>query len=341
MHLETLMLLPVFWLWPALSLESTPHCILHRSFKPPQLLTRKNSLTWGFLQERITTTDYNGSRFKYPVFLNTVQSFLAAMTGFVYLTVSTKHPHKPGRPLPIFPSRNIIYPLLLVALTSSLSSPFGYASLAHIDYITFILAKSCKLLPVILLHTTVFRRRYPLYKYLVVLAVTLGVAVFTLHHPAEASKASKHASKSTEGRNVTWGLLLLSINLLFDGLTNSTQDYIFRAFKPFTAPQMMCAMNVMSTSLTATYLIAAPYIAQTPIGPFLGMKGGDELSKALNFVQKYPSVGYDVVAFGIAGAVGQVAICKSTFHAITCLYPNSIQSTRLPISPHLSSLPLQ
>lgn len=300
-----------------------------------------NSLTWGFLQERITTTDYNGSRFKYPVFLNTVQSFLAAMTGFIYLTVSTKHPHKPGRPLPIFPSRNIIYPLTLVALTSSLSSPFGYASLAHIDYITFILAKSCKLLPVMLLHTTVFRRRYPLYKYLVVLAVTLGVAVFTLHHPAEASKASKHASKagSSEGRNATWGLLLLAINLLFDGLTNSTQDYIFQKFKPFTAPQMMCAMNVMSTSLTATYLIAAPYIAQTPIGTFLGMKGGDELSKALAFVQKYPTVGYDVVAFGFCGALGQVAIC--TFHLCiaSAFTADLLQSTQSPTSRLWSSSP--
>ncbi|KAF2101901.1 UAA transporter [Rhizodiscina lignyota] len=269
-------------------------------------------LTWGFLQERITTTTYgtpsSPERFKYPVFLNTVQSLLAAFTGFIYLTVSTKHPHKPGRPLPIFPSRAIVYPLLLVAFTSALSSPFGYASLAHIDYVTFILAKSCKLLPVMFLQTTVFRRRYPLYKYIVVFLVTLGVAVFTLHHPATANKASKHASKSSEERNVTWGLLLLGINLLFDGLMNSTQDYIFQTFKPFSAPQMMCAMNLTSSFLTSLYLVLSPYVAQTPVGAFLGMGKGDELREALDFVTKYPSVGYDVVAFGFCGAVGQVFI---------------------------------
>ncbi|KAI6080425.1 hypothetical protein F4821DRAFT_251577 [Hypoxylon rubiginosum] len=41
-----------------------------------------------------------------------------------------------------------MWPLLLVAVTSSLASRFRYASLAHINYIKFLLAKSCKLLPV-------------------------------------------------------------------------------------------------------------------------------------------------------------------------------------------------
>jgi solute carrier family 35 (UDP-galactose transporter), member B1 len=299
-------------------------------------------LTWGFLQERITTTDYAGSRFKFPVFLNTVQSFIAALTGYAYLFASTKHPHRAG-PLPVFPSRRILYLVLAVAFTSSLASPFGYASLAHIDYITFILAKSCKLIPVMLLHTTVFRKRYPLYKYLVVLAVTLGVAVFTLHHPGEATKASKHKSKAgAEGRNVPLGLLLLGINLLLDGLTNSVQDHIFQKFKSFSPAQMMCAMNVMSTSLTACYLTSAPYVASTFVGEFLGMKGGDELSKALAFVRAHPSVGYDVVAFGVCGALGQVAICTFLLEILTqvckMLTPPS-QSIQSPTSPPSSSSP--
>lgn len=147
---------------------------------------------------------------------------------------------------------------------------------------------------------------------MVVFLVTLGVAIFTLHHPSTASKASKHASKSSEERNTAWGLLLLFVNLLFDGLTNSTQDYIFQKFRPFSAPQMMCAMNVMSSALTAAYLLGAPYVAQTPIGAFLGMGSGNEMAQALDFVKKYPSVGYDVVAFGFCGAVGQVFICKWT-----------------------------
>ncbi|RYF63305.1 MAG: hypothetical protein EOO39_28775 [Cytophagaceae bacterium] len=97
----------------------------------------------------------------------------------------------------------------MLAPPSSLSSPFGYASLAHVDYITFILAKSCKLLPVMFLHVTLYRRKYPFYKYAVVALVTAGVAIFTLHQPAGSKK------KGNQSGNSTYGLVLLGINLLF------------------------------------------------------------------------------------------------------------------------------
>lgn len=241
-----------------------------------------------------------------------MQSAFAALTGYAYLLSSKP---KGGPVPPIFPSQRIFFPLALVAVTSSLASPFGYASLKYIDYVTFILAKSCKLLPVMFLHLTVFRKRYPLYKYAVVALVTMGVAVFTLHHPSTAKKAGKHNSANAVGNNTTWGLLLLGINLLFDGLTNSTQDHIFTAFKPFSGPQMMCAQNIMSTVLTSAYLLLSPYIAQTPVGAFVGMSAqdGGELQEALSFVTRYPQVGWDVLSFAACGAVGQVFICKFFF----------------------------
>ncbi|KAF2837685.1 UAA transporter [Patellaria atrata CBS 101060] len=268
-------------------------------------------LTWAVLQERITTTSYGPSskpqKFTYPVFLNTIQSAFAAISGYIYLRSSTPK----GRRTPaIFPTRAILIPLTLVAVTSSLASPFGYASLSHIDYITFILAKSCKLLPVMALHITIFRKRYPLYKYGVVMLVTLGVAVFTLHHPSSSKKSKKGAEQSS-----AWGLLLLGINLLFDGLTNSTQDYIFGAYRPYTGPQMMCAQNIMSTLLTTSYLLLSPYISGTGLGNYLGMvtKGG-ELQQALDFVTTYPKVGWDVLGFAACGAVGQVFIFYALEH---------------------------
>ncbi|CZS93537.1 hypothetical protein WAI453_001065 [Rhynchosporium graminicola] len=275
-------------------------------------------LTWALLQERLTTTPYGSEKeiFKFPVFLNTVQSLFAALVGYVYLQYDTKG----SATAPIFPNRRIIVPLFLVAVTSSLASPFGYASLAHIDYITFILAKSCKLLPVMFLHITLFQRRYPLYKYLVVLAVTSGVAVFTLHAGSGKSKPSKAAINPD--RNSTWGLLLLGINLLFDGLTNTTQDYIFQSFQPYKGPQMMCANNIMSTLLTLSYLALSPYLVHTSIGEYLGMDitsgGGGEFSAALGFMARHPSVWYDVLGFAICGAVGQVFIfyTLSTFSSL-------------------------
>ncbi|KAF2665006.1 UAA transporter [Microthyrium microscopicum] len=271
-------------------------------------------LTWGILQERITTTTYGpawkSEKFKYPIFLNTVYSIFAALSGLVYLYAATSHPHKPGRPAPIFPTAKILPPLLLVSITSSLASPFGYAALNYIDYITFLLAKSCKLLPVMFLHLTIFRKRYPLYKYLVVALVTLGVAIFTIHHPSAASKAAKHKSKA--GTNASWGLFLLGINLLFDGLFNTTQDYIFTTFKPYSGPQMMCAQNILATALTSSYLLLVPFLAPTAIGQYLSLPIGDELREALAFIGRHPQVGYDVLAFSACGAFGQVFV----FHTL-------------------------
>ncbi|KAI1633744.1 UAA transporter [Biscogniauxia mediterranea] len=269
-------------------------------------------LTWAYLQEKLTTTPHGPPGqtevFKYPVFLNTIQSLFAAATGGLYLYLSTP---RGSRVPPVIPSRQILAPLLLVALTSSLASPFGYASLAHIDYITFLLAKSCKLLPVMFLHITLFRRRYPLYKYLVVAAVTAGVAVFTLH----SGKGGKGAAAAQRGGgdNSTWGLLLLAINLLFDGLTNSTQDYIFAAFRPYSGPQMMCANNLMSTAVTAAYLALSPWLVHTGLGRWFGMDaagGAGEFAEALAFMARHPGVWADVLGFAACGAVGQVFICE-------------------------------
>ena len=241
--------------------------------------------------------------------LNSIQSSFAAITGFLYLLYSTPRAQK----IPsVFPNARILIPLLLVSISSSLASPFGYASLAHIDYLTFILAKSCKLLPVMFLHLTIFRKRYPMYKYAVVLLVTVGVATFTLHHPGTSKKA---ANKSGSGSSL-YGIFLLSINLLLDGLTNTTQDHVFTSphlYTRFSGPQMMVAQNVMSTVLTTVYLLLIPYVSANstvhallplPISP----STGTELASAISFMSRHPEALKHVLGFAACGAVGQVFI---------------------------------
>ncbi|KAK2733883.1 UDP-galactose transporter [Myotisia sp. PD_48] len=276
-------------------------------------------LSWGVLQEAITTTDYPAfqptkdipnpptERFTFSVVLNTIQSFLAAITGILYLQLST--PRGATRPA-IFPTRRIAIPLVLVSLSSSLASPFGYASLSHLDYVTFILAKSCKLLPVMVLHLTIFRKRYPLYKYGVILLVTLGVATFTLHHPSSGKKRSNN----NQGNSSMFGLFLLFINLLLDGLTNTTQDHIFSSpniYGKFSGPQMMVAQNFISTIITSGYLLVIPQISSSilPLVPLpIPPSQTSELSSALGFLSRHPQATKDVLAFAMCGAIGQLFI---------------------------------
>jgi UDP-galactose transporter B1 len=282
---------------------------------------KRTSITWGVIQERLTTTTHGpqGLRFKYPIFLNTVQSSFAAMTGYLYLlTTSPRDPKTGKRQIPpIFPDTAILPLLFLVAVTTSLASPFGYASLKHIDYVTFILAKSCKLLPVMALHISLFQKKYPMYKYMVVICVTLGVSVFTLHNPSVAKKAAKKAGSADPDASRAVGLFLLGVNLLFDGLTNTVQDNIFTKYKGrISGPQMMCASNIMCTALTLSYLLLQPFLASSPLGSYIGLSStsAGEFNEAWQFVRAFPAVGLDVLGFAACGAVGQVFIFATLAH---------------------------
>jgi UDP-galactose transporter B1 len=251
------------------------------------------------------------------VFLNTIQSSFAAVVGLLYLVASRPK----GTPIPpIIPSMSMVLPLLTVALTTALASPFGYASLAHIDYITYLLAKSCKLLPVMALQVTLFGRRYPRYKYMVVAAVTAGVAVFTLHSGKARQSKGNAGDDDDKTRNATWGMVLLGVNLLFDGLTNTTQDWIFRQVQ-FSGPQMMCAINILMTLVTGTYLVLSPWLVHTTMGEWLGMDlvgTAGELRAARDFMVQHPGVWRDVLGFAACGAVGQVFICELPPRVLAC-----------------------
>jgi solute carrier family 35 (UDP-galactose transporter), member B1 len=279
------------------------------------------------------TTTPRTEYFRYPVVLNTIQSLFASLTGSIYLFSSSKP--SSGR-ISIFPTNAIIAPLLLISITSSLASPFGYASLAHVDYLTFVLAKSCKLLPVMFLHITLFQRRYPLSKYVIVLAVTAGVAIFTVYHPPSSLKSKAKAGAS--GSSI-YGLILLGINLLFDGLTNTIQDHIFTSparYGKFSGPQMMAAQNIIATFLTSTYLLLTPMIPPSLL-PTMAQSSGHELSSAISFLQRHPSVLYDVLGFAACGAVGQLFIF-ATLERFSSLLLVTVTVTRKMLTMLLSVL---
>lgn len=245
-------------------------------------------LSWAVLQERIATTPYGSDKriFRASLVLNTAQSLAATLTGSIYL-LFRKRGTSPVKTLSeIYSTREVLLKFVLIALTSSAASPFGYASLKYIDYPTQILGKSCKLLPVMALGVLVYGRKFPPHKYFVVAMVTTGVAMFTLYNgKAHASKAKVDSS--------WWGLLLLSVNLLLDGLTNSTQDQMFKQYKSITGPSMMVGLNFMSSVLVSSYLLS-------------GLSS--ELSGAVQFMSEHPAIIKDILLFAFCGAMGQLAI---------------------------------
>ncbi|CAO1634886.1 unnamed protein product [Sympodiomycopsis kandeliae] len=211
-------------------------------------------------------------------------------------------------------SSNSISPLLLryllISSLQSCSSQLGLHSLAHgISYPTLTLAKSCKLVPVLLMNVILYRRKFPLYKYMVVAAVTAGISMFMLFSAESEKKRAKGGGK---GDSLV-GLALLSLNLIFDGATNSTQDDVFHKYS-VSGPQMMLVMNGLSSLLMGASLVLP--LHQLPLIGALagsGAKGGgsSELSSALAFIGRHPQVVRDLVAYAAAGAIGQVAIFET------------------------------
>ncbi|KAI9471994.1 MAG: UAA transporter [Benjaminiella poitrasii] len=247
-------------------------------------------LTWGVVQERVSTTPYGDAsspkKFRFFIVLNLIQSIIAAFVAFIYLRLSGRHLQIARTP------KSLFLKYAQVALFNCTGSPFGYAALKHIDYPTMILGKSCKLVPVLIMNVLVYRRKFPIHKYFCVILVTTGVSLFMLYQPAKSSAVAA---------NSAWGLFLLFMNLCIDGLTNATQDQIFAQFGQFVSGQhMMFYMNAFGSLLSASYLLLHPY--------------NDELQQAIAFCQLHPAVIRDVLLFGFCGAVGQCFIFYTLQH---------------------------
>lgn len=237
-------------------------------------------LTWAVLQERITTTPYGDDNriFSASNAITGIQSTFACLTGYAFLRL------RRGSRMPLVPrDYSLIRNYLLVAGFQALSVPFQYASLRYVDYVTMLLAKSCKLVPVMAVHLLLHRTRFPAYKFAVVGLVTIGVSIFSLYHPTSKSGPTSDSQ--------AWGFLLLSINLLLDGLYNTTQDQMFKHHRGLTGPHMMTVLNF----LTAVLGFGAVAIS-------------NQLHEVMWFAQHHPQVYRDIALFGICGAIGQVFV---------------------------------
>jgi len=175
-----------------------------------------------------------------------------------------------------------------------------------------VLAKSCKLVPVMLMNVVLYRRKFAPYKYLVVALVTIGITSFMfLGDEKKGHKNSRTSGKSTvSGWAQLIGMLYLLANLLLDGVVNSTQDQIFQTFKP-SGQQMMFHINLFSTLIsTALSLLPLPHIPV--IHPT--DSGQLELVYAIQLFKSHPDALKALAQFAITGALGQLFIYETLQH---------------------------
>ncbi|WVQ93971.1 hypothetical protein IAU59_001049 [Kwoniella sp. CBS 9459] len=205
--------------------------------------------------------------------------------------------------------------LLQVSLFQTIAGPIGFLALRHISYPTMVLGKSCKLIPVLLLNVILYRRRFSPHKYVVVALVTVGISLFMLM--AEGGKKKKGGSDSA------WGLWLLVVNLLIDGLTNSTQDQIFSAYRSFTGQQMMFCMSFFTQLLLLPALLLPlpnhplSLLSHLPL-PLSSSVATSPLTfsqpailTSVSFLYSHPTALAPLVAYALLGGLGQLFIFET------------------------------
>ncbi|POV95229.1 hypothetical protein PSHT_15783, partial [Puccinia striiformis] len=244
------------------------------------------------IQERLSTTPYEDPSGGSPKYFKSV----------IFLNTKSSKPLKSSKLVTKDQNRLALLGCCLqCAILNSLGSPFGYASLKHIDYPTMILGKSCKLVPVMIMNIILYRRKFAVHKYIVVGMVTIGISLFMLF--------ANHGSKASKGpQQSTYYWLIYSLM----GATNSTQDEIFSRFT-ISGSQLMFIMNALATIITLAVLQAP---IPTAISSFFGTSNssGNEFTAAIEFIKSSPKVLQDILLFSSAGAIGQLFIFETLSH---------------------------
>ncbi|GKY98453.1 hypothetical protein MPSEU_000802700 [Mayamaea pseudoterrestris] len=217
-------------------------------------------------------------------------SFLFVTSGLYTLTAAAGRYVRDETPTTIPPAR-----FAILGLTSMGSTFCSVRSLRYVIYPIQVLAKSCKPVPVMLMGT-LMGKRYPMKKYVNVVMIVLGVALFM---GAGDKKKSSDADGNTDSAAQVIGILLLFVSLCFDGGTGAYEDKLMsvHSVQPF---DLMYNIQLGKTILAGVGLLV--------------------FNQVHVFLQMIQDMGFLLVALGLTGALGQVFIFVTIakFGALTC-----------------------
>lgn len=263
-------------------------------------------LSWGLLQEKIITQQYvsyttgaDGQRvasepahFRDSQFLVFVNRLLAFALSAAWLLM---RPHCNGGGAGANESsaaaaaataarrhRAPLFKYSYASLSNIASAWFQYEALKFVSFPTQVLAKSCKIMPVMLMGRIVSRQRYEFYEYLTAALISLGMVCFLL---GSADGSAHHSTVTTLA-----GVLLLVLYLVADSFTSNWQAALFRQYG-MSSVQMMCGVSAFSALFT---------------GASLAVQGG--FAESVAFAVRYPKFAVDCVVLSASSAVGQMFI---------------------------------
>ena len=183
------------------------------------------------------------------------------------------------------------------AVLGCMSMGSTFCSVRSLRYVIFpiqVLAKSCKPVPVMIIGA-LLGKKYPMKKYINVLAIVTGVGLFMGGGDTSNKKTSPDGSPASQ----LTGIILLFISLCFDGGTGAYED------------KLMAVHSVGPFDLMYNIQMAKMIIAG--VGLLI-------LNQVHVFLSMVNEMGFMLIALGLSGAMGQVFIFVtiSKFGALTC-----------------------
>ena len=245
------------------------------------------------------TQSYDGERFTNSQFLVFVNRILAWFVAGVYI-FSTRQPRHIGP----------FYEYSYASISNTLSSWCQYEALKFVSFPTQVLAKSFKVVPVMLMGKVVSNRTYPPNEYLTAILLSIGVSMFLL-----SKDDSSHPTTATTFA----GVVILAGYMMFDSFTSNWQSELFKKHK-MSSIQMMFGVNTFSCIFTVGSLL------------FRG-----EFFSNIGFILRHYDFAVHSVILSICSAVGQLFI----FYTIATFGPlvfTLIMTTRQALSIILSCM---
>eukprot|EP00761_Pharyngomonas_kirbyi_P001993 gb/GECH01001997.1/.p1 GENE.gb/GECH01001997.1/~~gb/GECH01001997.1/.p1 ORF type:complete len:380 (+),score=46.96 gb/GECH01001997.1/:1-1140(+) len=259
-------------------------------------------ILYGYLHESLMKDKFydrvsgNYVRWGNQWFLVFLQSILNFTVGFIAISTNLAE----GKPTI---QKNSKY--LLTALSYIGSMVASNYALNYINFPTQVLAKSCKMIPVIICEYAFRGRRYSFRKYVCVAVMTIGIAVFMANRESGNVLEEEHRPAFTVGLGL--GLVLLA--LFFDGMTATTEEGIMEHDKP-TALELMMHINLYAAILL--------FIVLVPAGT---------LKKPLRLCLDNPRLLYYILSGSLASGIGQVFIFRIV-HEFGTLACSTVTTTR-------------
>ena len=250
--------------------ESASVCLLVFCFVGLQA----SFLTWGFVQERVMTTEYTTGRFPSATFCVFSNRVLAILVAAVAMICQHGTVHIPA-PLWAFAP---------CSLSNTVSSYAQYQALRYVSFPLQTLSKSTKVIPVMLMGKLLNNKRYRWVEYSEAAAISAGVSMFAF------SESAPKAGASTTTTHLM-GILMLGLYVGADSFTSQWQSRVYKKHPAVDQFQMMFAVNTWSIAITLAALLTS-----------------SEFFSTFHFLADNPAAIWDQVVISITSATGQLFI---------------------------------